>query len=1080
MFAVAAVAVMLLAAFHVAAANAAAAKPPPAPSPESTAPKSDSTPTSLGLFWPNKDASVNQSRSSSTEDTISKTAQSLTVWDIARAVDGGSPDGSAGQKHKVGVDVFSTASVEKSWAYTKSDLTGGTSMVDSMWTELSSTNQVSIGLNQGAWREFDVVRAFYGAFYVDAYIATNGFIVLRNFTEANKANPSLWMWGKDTNVWNVTVPQRTADWPTNAFYNAAVIAPFWGKVTWIPSDPAQGGIRAGELFTANNKGFCVVWKNVQVNGYTCTFGVKISFISWNSNDPGAGIQAGGLNEVRLLYGSMGTTTTSYGAGVQDQIGAHYTVVTPATNKAVYLSPSADSYKAAKKMTVSYGKYVSSDGGSTWGWDSYSCVAPAAKPNSGANPVWEVFVYNAALEAAWMEKIDQPGLLEYAKALLWALAMFFMWVTFPPSGALMWLSFARAVGGQLLGLNVLDELRAVSYTDSALTDKYWISNHSDTKTQDIQMYAKDEMSGSINKAHFAWDMTVAPHLDWYIDTSADSLAKMHKLVVTTEVWYGDITTNSMTGTTKQTVTNSFVIGPTGQAAQGNESPWFGRTVPDGHSVKLQAKDVTAEIPGYCVDTIGYRAETSGSSDVGYDLMGYYTVSRDLADDTHARADRTVRVEGWFKMYDALSSTYQPTGRLLNLYVMVPDTNNDGFSESNYSVRGVYKILSTTEYNTWVFKSVILYLPWDYVQPGQAIKIGIGRPHMSYGGYTGSLIAEWAGLQIICRESTTSGEWRDNYALSVSMTKYKTKDHVDPLIEPYSLEVTPLMGTSIPLQAVGETSASGSPLSRAGIWFIDGADGGARFGQEISVNMGVGRDRSVSVIFIDISKLMLYVEPSAFGGTTVSPSGAMPMTPGASQKITASTSPSSSRVFSYWIDETGAILKDDAGTTIGYNNPVDVVVTRDRYVECVWWAGGCVAEGTMVTMADGTEQAIEKLRVGDQVLGYDLTTLSFVVETVEWTSCMKAREILNINCGELRVTPWDQPVYVRDSDGEERWVLNPYEIQIGWEILDVANGGWVQVFSLVTEDQVTKVYDFQTDGPMTYLANGYLVLDKPHRK
>ncbi|HEX7392140.1 MAG TPA: hypothetical protein VF374_04240, partial [Thermoplasmata archaeon] len=96
----------------------------------------------------------------------------MTVWDIARAVDGGSPDGSAGQKHKVGVDVFSTASVEKSWAYTKSDLTGGTSMVDSMWTELSSTNQVSIGLNQGAWREFDVVRAFYGAFYVDAYIAT--------------------------------------------------------------------------------------------------------------------------------------------------------------------------------------------------------------------------------------------------------------------------------------------------------------------------------------------------------------------------------------------------------------------------------------------------------------------------------------------------------------------------------------------------------------------------------------------------------------------------------------------------------------------------------------------------------------------------------------------------------------------------------------------------------------------------------------------------------------------------------------------------------------------------------------------
>jgi len=141
-------------------------------------------------------------------------------------------------------------------------------------------------------------------------------------------------------------------------------------------------------------------------------------------------------------------------------------------------------------------------------------------------------------------------------------------------------------------------------------------------------------------------------------------------------------------------------------------------------------------------------------------------------------------------------------------------------------------------------------------------------------------------------------------------------------------------------------------------------------------------------------------------------------------------------------------------------------------------GCVAEGTLVTMADGTSMPVEEIQPGNQVLGYDVATQSYVTETVQTVTSAKSPAILNINDGALRVTPEDQPIYVKNATGVG-WVTNPLELRIGWQILEVKNGSWVTIASLEFDHHKTKVYDFQTDGPMTYLANGYLVLDKPHR-
>ena len=144
----------------------------------------------------------------------------------------------------------------------------------------------------------------------------------------------------------------------------------------------------------------------------------------------------------------------------------------------------------------------------------------------------------------------------------------------------------------------------------------------------------------------------------------------------------------------------------------------------------------------------------------------------------------------------------------------------------------------------------------------------------------------------------------------------------------------------------------------------------------------------------------------------------------------------------------------------------------------YRGGCVAEGTEVTMADGSTRPVEKIDVGDQVLGYDPVTRSYVTETVGMVTSAKAPVILNINDGALRTTLDDQPIYVKNST-TEGWILNPAQIQVGWQLFDVENGAWVTVASIDYELQKTKVYDFQTDGPGTYLGNGYLLLDKPRK-
>jgi hypothetical protein len=134
------------------------------------------------------------------------------------------------------------------------------------------------------------------------------------------------------------------------------------------------------------------------------------------------------------------------------------------------------------------------------------------------------------------------------------------------------------------------------------------------------------------------------------------------------------------------------------------------------------------------------------------------------------------------------------------------------------------------------------------------------------------------------------------------------------------------------------------------------------------------------------------------------------------------------------------------------------------------GGCVLAGTCILMADGKEVPVQDVKPGDEIMGYDVQTGTFVAENVTSNKCTIVNEILSINDGLLCVTPTDQPIYT-----DHGWVVNPQDLKIGWRIYDPTSNSWITIQSLQTLKGHFDVYDLRATEPNTFIGNGIL-LDK----
>ncbi len=137
--------------------------------------------------------------------------------------------------------------------------------------------------------------------------------------------------------------------------------------------------------------------------------------------------------------------------------------------------------------------------------------------------------------------------------------------------------------------------------------------------------------------------------------------------------------------------------------------------------------------------------------------------------------------------------------------------------------------------------------------------------------------------------------------------------------------------------------------------------------------------------------------------------------------------------------------------------------------------CFVAGTPIRLAGGGTRAIEAVRVGDEVLGYDTATGRVEAARVLKTFLHPAAATpttLVVN-GHLRVTP-DHPFYAGGA-----WVRADH-LRVGDMLLEVGAHGAVRPTPVVSITRVPggmRTYNLEVAGVHDYFAGGVLVHNKP---
>jgi hypothetical protein len=131
-------------------------------------------------------------------------------------------------------------------------------------------------------------------------------------------------------------------------------------------------------------------------------------------------------------------------------------------------------------------------------------------------------------------------------------------------------------------------------------------------------------------------------------------------------------------------------------------------------------------------------------------------------------------------------------------------------------------------------------------------------------------------------------------------------------------------------------------------------------------------------------------------------------------------------------------------------------------------GCFLAGTSITMADNTAKAIEQIKVGNQVLAFDVASKQFKKDTVAKIYKHTAASYLIIN-NHLKVTE-EHPVY---SNG--KWVKIG-KLKKGDKILN-AKGIDESIISITKVTAKVSVYNLKIKTNHTYIADSIVVHNKP---
>jgi hypothetical protein len=145
-------------------------------------------------------------------------------------------------------------------------------------------------------------------------------------------------------------------------------------------------------------------------------------------------------------------------------------------------------------------------------------------------------------------------------------------------------------------------------------------------------------------------------------------------------------------------------------------------------------------------------------------------------------------------------------------------------------------------------------------------------------------------------------------------------------------------------------------------------------------------------------------------------------------------------------------------------------------------GCFPAGMMVTMADGSEKAIDTISEGDMVLASGMQSAE-VLDV--WTMPQESRLIFKIN-GKLRMTK-DHPIKIigpttstwaamdPEAANEIHPELNIQQLEIGQTLVG-PDGYRETVETIETQVEDSQVYNLNVSGDDTYFVQGLLVHNK----
>ncbi|MBO5050449.1 MAG: InlB B-repeat-containing protein [Oscillospiraceae bacterium] len=214
----------------------------------------------------------------------------------------------------------------------------------------------------------------------------------------------------------------------------------------------------------------------------------------------------------------------------------------------------------------------------------------------------------------------------------------------------------------------------------------------------------------------------------------------------------------------------------------------------------------------------------------------------------------------------------------------------------------------------------------------------------------------------------------------------------------------------------------------------------------------------------------------GGSWSGPSTA---TYGSTVTGTISYSGSKDKVFTVTNDTTGEVIATDSGESVSFTMPASNVTINI--------SSGCLAEGTMITMGDGTQKAIEEIQVGDEILTWSFINGRYEVAPV----CLAVADGVNeytvltlkfADGTELRIVEihgifdvqLNEYVYIDFNNAEQ---------YIGHSFVKIAPDGSVSTTELVDYTVTIEelgCYTLQTAVNVNCIADGILTQTPPLRE